>query len=145
MSNEISSNKTIVIGFILAGAYNILGMLTVSKLFTNELLSAHDPAVFSWLGQIAIVLWGLAYLSVASAYRHAPYLVAVFCAEKIVYTGAWILWLLESGQALPEIASISPLTASFFATYGAGDLAFAIFFGWVAVTTMKSGRKSGEK
>lgn len=142
MTNEISSNKTVVIGFILAGAYNILGMLTASKLFTNELLSAHDPAVFSWLGQIAIVLWGMAYLSVASAYRHVPFLVAVFCVEKLVYTGVWMLWLLERGQTLPEIASGSPLTASFFAAYGAGDFAFAVFFGWVAVTTLKGGRSA---
>lgn len=140
MTNEISSNRTIVAGFLLAGAFNILGMLTVSKLFTNELLSAHDPAVFSWLGQIAIVLWGLAYLSVARTYRHVPYLVAVFCVEKLVYTGVWIHWLLENGKALPDIASSSPLTARFFATYGAGDLAFAIFFGWVAATTMKAAR-----
>lgn len=144
MTNEISSNRTVVTGFLLAGAYNILGMLTVSRLFTNELLAAHDPAVFSWLGQIAIVLWGLAYLSVASSYRHVPYLVAVFCVEKLVYTGVWVFWLLESGQALPEIASASPLTAIFFATYGAGDLAFAIFFAWVAVTTMKGGRRAAE-
>lgn len=142
MTNEIASSRPVVIGFLLAGAYNILGMLTVSRFFTNELLYAHDPVVFSWLGQVAIVLWGLAYLSVATAWRHVPFLVAVFCVEKLVYTGVWMHWLLEHGQELPAMASSSPLTAIFFATYGAGDLAFAIFFGWVAVTTMKGGRSA---
>lgn len=140
MTTEVSPNRKITNVFLLAGAFNILGMLTVSKFFTNELLSAHDPAVFSWLGQIAILLWGLAYLSVANSYRHVPYLVFVFCIEKLIYTGVWVLWLFENGHTLPEIASISPLTASFFAGYGAGDLLFAIFFGWVAVTTMKGKR-----
>jgi len=139
MSNEIPSSRTVVSGFLLAGAYNVLGMLAFSKLFTNELLSANDPAVFSWLGQVAIVLWGLAYWSVARTYRYVPCLVLVFCIEKLVYTGTWMRWLLENGQALPDIASVSPLTAIFFAIYGAGDLVFGIFFGWVAIKTLRGG------
>ena len=54
------SDRAIQRGFVLAGAVNVVGMLVVSKLFTNPLLSETDPAVFSWLGQLPIVLWGLA-------------------------------------------------------------------------------------
>ena len=140
MSNESMPDRTITRGFILAGAVNVFGMLAISKLFTNSLLSSTDPAVFSWLGQVAIVLWGLAYWAVAKSYRHVPYLVIVFCIEKIVYTICWILWLLQKGHSLTSIASESMMTAIFFGMYGAGDLAFAIFFGWVAIKVLKGAR-----
>ena len=140
MSNESMPDRTITRGFILAGAVNVFGMLAISKLFTNSLLSSTDPAVFSWLGQVAIVLWGLAYWAVAKSYRHVPYLVMVFCIEKIVYTICWLLWLLQKGHSLTSIASESPMTAAFFGMYGAGDLAFGIFFGWVALNVLKRAR-----
>lgn len=140
MSNESMPDRTITRGFILAGAVNVFGMLAISKLFTNSLLSSTDPAVFSWLGQVAIVLWGLAYWAVAKSYRHVPYLVMVFCIEKIVYTICWLLWLLQKGHSLTSIASESMMTAIFFGMYGAGDLAFAIFFGWVAIKVLKGAR-----
>ena len=140
MSNESMPDRTITRGFILAGAVNVFGMLAISKLFTNSLLSSTDPAVFSWLGQVAIVLWGLAYWAVAKSYRHVPYLVMVFCIEKIVYTICWLLWLLQKGHSLTSIASESPMTAAFFGMYGAGDLAFGIFFGWVALNVLKGAR-----
>ena len=117
-------------------------MLIVSKLFTNPLLSATDPAVFSWLGQIAIVLWGLAYWAVARPYRHVPYLVLVFFIEKMVYAAIWLLWLLQKGHSLASVASESLLTAIFFGVYGAGDFAFGIFFGWVALKVLKGSRNA---
>ena len=140
MNPAAMSERKITGGFVLAGATNVFGMLVVSKLFTNSLLSATDPAVFSWLGQVAIVLWGLAYWAVAQAYRHVPYLVLVFCIEKMVYAVIWLLWLLQHGHSLTSIASESSMTAMFFAVYGAGDFAFGLFFGWVALRVLKSGR-----
>lgn len=119
-------------GFLLAGAYNVFGMLVFTKLFTNPVLSAVDPTVFSWLGQVAIVLWGLAYWSVAKNYRSVPLLVLVFAIEKLIYFIAWLDWMLEKGNTLPSIAAQSPLSALLFATYGAGDLAFGVFFAMVA-------------
>jgi len=119
-------------GFWLAGAYNVLGILTFSKLFTNPVLAAVDPVVFSWLGQVAIVLWGFAYWSVAKTYRSVPLLVLVFAIEKLVYAVTWLAWLLAKGNTLPAIAAESPLSAMFFAVYGAGDFAFFLFFAWVA-------------
>ena len=142
MNYAILSDRAITRGFILAGAVNVFGMLTISKLFTNSLLSATDPAVFSWLGQVAIVLWGFAYWAVAKQFRHVPYLVLVFCIEKMVYTVAWLLWVLRNGHSLTSIASESPMTALFFGAYGAGDFAFALFFGWVALKVLKTGSTS---
>lgn len=119
-------------GFWLAGAYNVFGMLVFSKLFTNPVLAAVDPGAFSWLGQVAIILWGLAYWSVAKAYQHVPLLVLVFAIEKLLYAAAWLNWLLAKGQTIPSIAADSLLSAMFFAVYGAGDFAFFVFFAYVA-------------
>ena len=140
MNYATLSDRAITRGFILAGAVNVFGMLVVSKLFTNSLLNATDPAVFSWLGQVAIVLWGLAYWAAARPFRHVPYLVVVFFIEKMVYTVCWLLWLVQKGHSLTSIASESLMTAIFFGMYGAGDLAFGLFFGWVALKVLKEPR-----
>jgi hypothetical protein len=117
--------------FWLAGAYNILGVLLFSKLFTNSLLSSLDPAVFSWLGLVAVMLWGLAYCSVAKAYPSVPYLLLVFVVEKAIYTTTWLRWLIRNGSTLPALFSESPLTATYYSIYGAGDFIFGLFFLWV--------------
>ena len=140
MNYAAMSDRAITRGFVLAGAVNVFGMLAVSKLFPNSLLNSTDPAVFSWLGQVAVVLWGLAYWAVAQQYRHVPYLVIVFFIEKMVYTATWLLWLLQKGHSLTSIASESQMTAIFFAVYGAGDFAFALFFGWVALKVLNARR-----
>ncbi len=140
MNNSARFGPAITRGFFLAGAVNVFGMLAVSKFFSNSLLSALEPAIFSWLGQLAIVLWGLAYWAVARCYRTVWALVLVFCVEKMVYAAAWLLWLLQHGESLAAVASQSLMTAVFFGVYGAGDFAFGLFFGWVALTSFKSSR-----
>ena len=47
MSPPEHSTTMIARGFWLASAYNVLGVLVFSKLFTNSLLSSLDPTVFS--------------------------------------------------------------------------------------------------
>lgn len=126
----------ITMGFLLAGAWNVLGMLSFSKFFTNRLLTSLDPAVFSWLGQIAVVLWGLAYLSVAKSYPYVPWLLVVFFLEKMIYGGRWLVWLFAHGKTLPKIAHESFPTAMFYAIYGAGDLVFGCLFGWLALRAL---------
>ena len=137
MSALTTSTSAFTRVFYIAGAVNVFGMLIISKLFTNPLLNAADPVVFSLLGQVAIVLWGLAYWSVAKMYHAVPYLVLVFFIEKMVYTFTWLYWLLQDGHSLASIAAESSMTAGFFATYGAGDFAFGLFFGWVALKTLR--------
>jgi hypothetical protein len=124
-------NPVITKGFFLAGAYNIFGVLLFSKLFTNSLLSSLDPAVFSWLGLVAVMLWGLAYCSVARSYQFVPNLLLVFVLEKMIYTATWLMWLLKNGSTLPALFSDSPLTATYYSIYGAGDFLFGLFFLWV--------------
>ena len=143
MNYAAPSDRAITGGFVLAGAFNVFGMLAVSRLFANPLLSASDPAVFSWLGQVAIVLWGLAYWAVARSYRYVPYLVLVFFIEKMVYATTWLLWLLDKDHSLASVASESLVTAIFFGVYGAGDFAFGLFFGWVALKVLRGGRSAG--
>lgn len=124
-------------GFWLAGAYNILGVLLFSKLFTNSLLSTLDPAVFSWLGLVAVMLWGLAYCSVARSYQAVPHLLLVFVLEKMIYTATWLMWLIRNGRTLPSLFSESPLTATYYSIYGAGDFIFGLFFLWVALKILR--------
>ncbi|MGH9197229.1 MAG: hypothetical protein ACRD1T_16010 [Acidimicrobiia bacterium] len=134
-------NSVVTKGFWLAGAYNIVGVLVFSKLFTNTLLSSLDPAVFSWLGLVAVILWGFAYCSVASSYQAVPYLLLVFFVEKMIYTATWLLWLARNGSTLPALFSESPLTATYYSIYGAGDFLFGLFFLWVVI----KGRQNREK
>lgn len=138
MADPVHPRPLVTKGFLLAGAYNVFGMLLFSQLFMNPLLASTDPAVFSWLGQVGIVLWGLAYWAVANTYHHVPKLVAVFAFEKLVYTLTWLRWLSEKAQTLPAIANESPLTAVFFSVYGAGDFVFCLFFAWTALQVGKA-------
>lgn len=141
MTDEIARTRSwATAGFVAAAAFNIVGMLFVSKGFTNPLLAETDPVVYSLMGQIAVVLWGFAYLAVARSYRAVPYLLLVFCAEKIVYFVAWLLWLSTKGHTLPQIEAVSPTTAGFFMTYGAGDGLFAIFFGVMFIKALRERR-----
>ena len=140
MSSNEHPKPLITKVFWLAGAFNVLGVLTFSKFFTNSRLAELDPVVCSWLGLVSIILWGLAYGSVAKTYYFVPQLLLVFFVEKMVYTATWAKWLAENGDTLPSLFSESPLTATFFAIYGAGDFAFGLFFLWVALKVQK--RKS---
>jgi hypothetical protein len=133
MSHYEHSDSIITKGFWSAGAFNIAAILVFSKFFTNSLLSSLDPIVFSWLGLVAIILWGFAYCSVANSYQSVPYLVLVFVIEKMVYTVAWLMWLANNGGTLPSLFAESPLTAVAFASYGAADFVFGLFFLWAAI------------
>ncbi len=124
-------------GFWFAGAFNVIGVLTFSKFFTNPLLSSLDPIVFSWLGLVSIMLWGFAYCSVAKSYQFVPYLLLVFFVEKMIYTMTWVKWLTKNGSTLPSLFSESPLTATLFSIYGAGDFVFGLFFLWVAIKSLQ--------
>ena len=131
MSSPSVLDRWVTRGFWIAGGFNVLGMLLFSELFTNTVMAAVDPAVFSRVGQIAVILWGLAYCSVASTYKHVPWLIAVFAVEKLVYSIVWVVWVGTRGHTLPSIASESLLTSVFYAVYGLGDILSCIFFAWV--------------
>lgn len=116
---------------------NIVGALVFSAGFTNHYLTELHPAVFSWLGWVSVMLWGAAYIAVARRYREVPAIVAVFAVEKLVYVGTWLLWLSDMPVSWRTLFDRSLLTGAFFAVYGLIDLAFGLFFTWVAVTTRR--------
>lgn len=117
--------------FILAGLVNIVGTLAFSAGFTNSYLTELYPEVFSWMGLIAIMLWGAAYIAVSKSYWRVPALVAVFAVEKFIYFGTWVAWLLDRPPSIGEIFETSLTTGAFYAAYGLIDLAFGVFFAWV--------------
>jgi hypothetical protein len=121
-----------VAGFWAAGAFNVLGVLAFSRAGTNTYLSELYPDVFSGFGLLCVVLWGLAYVAAGGKRLPAAELSAVFALEKAVYVGTWVVWLARHGGTLPAVWDRDPLTATFYAIYGAGDLAFGLFFAWAA-------------
>lgn len=125
--------SSINLGFKIAAAVNILGILVFSLGFTNEQLVALSPVVASRFGLICIMLWGFAYLAVANTYQYVPALIGVFAIEKLVYVVTWLIWMQEFSHDLPRIYVESPLTATFYAIYGPNDFLFCLFFAYVAI------------
>lgn len=117
-------------GFIAAAIVNIGGVLIFSRGLTNDYLGELYPEVFGLFGLIGIILWGLAYLSVARRHAAVPLLVLVFAIEKAVYTATWCIWLSNHNNDWSTIWHRDPLTAAFYAIYGPNDLFFCLFFTW---------------
>lgn len=122
----------IALGFRAAGLTNILGVLVFSLAFTNERLVSLSPVVFSKFGLLCIMLWGAAYLAVATRHGAVPLLVGVFAVEKLAYACTWVAWMGSHARELPTLLSDAPLTGVFYAIYGPLDFAFAVFFAGVA-------------
>lgn len=116
-------------GFVLAGLSNILGVLICSKMFTNQVMMDTQPAVMSYFGLLAIILWGLAYIAVCKSYRHVPWLIGVFVVEKLAYVITWCLFL--SNQSLTNVYDQDVLAGIFYSIYGLNDFAFMLFFAYV--------------
>jgi hypothetical protein len=122
-------NKTITYGFIAAAMMNIGGALTFSKFFTNSTIAEFDPVVMSNFGLLMVLVWGLAYLSVAKDFAKAKWLIAVFSIEKFIYGFVWIKWLLNNN--LSAVYAEDAMAGIFYTIYGANDLLFFFFFTFV--------------
>ncbi|MDP2310914.1 MAG: hypothetical protein Q8P18_33150 [Pseudomonadota bacterium] len=127
------NDSLVRIGFCAAAAFNIAGMLVFTRLFTNEVLFATDPGLFSQQGCILVIIWGLAYLAQAASWRAAPWISAVFAVEKVFFAGSWLLWMSREAHRLPEISAADPLAGAFYGLYGVGDGLFAGFFAWAFI------------
>src|SRR3970282_710078 len=88
-------NITITQGFIIAGLMN-LTVLIFSRFFTNPTIPEFDPVVMSNFGLLMIVLWGLAYMSIAKNFRDVKWLVGVFVVEKFIYGYVLINCILDN-------------------------------------------------
>jgi len=118
-------SKTITKGFIIAGLMN-MSVLVFSKFFSNPVISEFDSDVMSNFGLLMIVIWGLAYISVAKNYYNVKWLVAVFVVEKFIYGFVWIRWMLNN--SVLDVFAKDKLAGIFYATYGVNDWLFFIFF-----------------
>jgi hypothetical protein len=128
--------------FLAAGVAN-LNVLLFSWGFSNESLMAAFPEAFSRIGLFTIVLWGLAYMSVANRYADVPWLVAVFAVEKYFYAGTWLYWYQSRGDSLGSLFDQSMFTGIFYSVYGANDLAFGLVFTLAFFKAMRLKRPSG--
>ena len=117
--------RWINLGFVIAAAFNF-GIIVVSRGFAPH-LGAVD-SLFSPAGCALVVIWGLAYLSVARTIHLSPHIAAVFCLEKLLYGVAWVRGLMAYGETLHQ----QPFDiAVFYQTYGVADFGFAVFFALV--------------
>jgi hypothetical protein len=84
MNDMNTKEDTISKGFIIAGLMN-MSVLVFSKFFTNSVIPQSDPDVMSNFGLLMMLIWGLAYISVAKTYHNNKWLVVVFTIEKVIY------------------------------------------------------------
>ena len=120
------TEKIIRNGFIAAGLMNIVAVLTLSKFFTNEVIPETDPVVMSNFGLLMIVVWGFAYLAVATNYINVKWLVGTFVIEKLIYVIAWVKWI--TSNSVSEVYDKDLFAGFFFSVYGINDFIFFLFF-----------------
>lgn len=114
-----------------------MSVLVFSRFFTNSVIPESDPNVMSNFGLLMIVIWGLAYISVAKNYHHVKWLVGVFALEKIIYGIIWIKWMLANNVS--DIFSKDKMAGIFYSIYGVNDWVFSLFFLLVFIRLIKIG------
>ena len=127
-------NTIITKGFIIAGLMNS-SVLIFSRLFTNTTIAEFDPIVMSNFGLLMILIWGLAYMSVAKSYQQVKWLIGIFALEKLIYAGIWSNWILNNNLA--EVYAQDLMAGVFYSIYGINDWAFFAFFVLVFFQTCK--------
>jgi len=80
-------------------------------------------------GLLMILIWGLAYLSVAKDFAKAKWLIVVFSIEKFIYGFVWTKWLLNN--KLSAVYAEDAMAGIFYTIYGANDWLFFCFFTYV--------------
>ena len=121
-------DTTITKGFILAGLMNA-SVLISSRLFTNTTIPKFDPSVMSNFGLLMIVIWGLAYISVAKSFQQVKWLIGVFAVEKFIYGYVWTNWTLNNN--ISEVYEQDKMAGTFYSIYGINDWVFFVFFALV--------------
>ncbi len=116
------------IGFLLAGVANVGGILIFSKLFTNTAMTEASPMVMSSFGQLMIIVWGFAYISVMNSYESVPWLSLLFTIEKLIYVITWIIWFQNNDLTLLYTKDF--FAGMFYTVYGLNDFISMLFFGW---------------
>ncbi|MBK8517537.1 MAG: hypothetical protein IPL55_14995 [Saprospiraceae bacterium] len=128
-------SETIKKGFVIAGLMN-MSVLVFSRFFTNSVIPEYDPVVMSNFGLLMIVVWGLAYISVANNFHNVKWLAVVFAVEKFIYGFVWIQWMLNNNVS--DVFAKDKMAGMFYAVYGINDWLFFIFFLLVFMKLIKS-------
>lgn len=128
-------NKNLTKGFILAGMMNILGVLTFSRIFTNDVIPEFDTQAMSNFGQLMIVLWGFVFIAVSKSFQHLKWLIAVFTLEKLIYATHWTKWMTNNN--LSEVYEKDTMAGIFYTIYGINDWVFFFFFLFVFVRLVR--------
>ena len=121
-------------GFVIAGLMN-MSVLVFSRFFTNPVIPELDPVVMSNFGLLMIVIWGLAYISVAKNYQYVKWLVGVFAIEKLIYGYTWINWI--SNNSINEAYDKDLFAGIFYSIYGINDWIFFLFFSYVFISLLR--------
>mgnify|MGYP006182178623 FL=1 len=127
-------NETITKGFIISGLMN-MSVLIFSRFFTNPTIPEVDPNVMSNFGLLMILMWGLAYISVAKNYHKVKWLVGIFAVEKFIYALVWTNWILNNN--ISEVYEKDLMAGMFYSIYGINDWVFFVFFLFVFVRQSK--------
>jgi hypothetical protein len=130
-------NSTLSKGFILAGLANT-SVLFFSRLFTNTTIPEIDPNVMSNFGLLMILIWGLAYISVAKDFYKVKWLVAVFAIEKLIYGCVWLFWMLNN--SITAVYDKDVMAGMFYSVYGINDWLFFVFFSFVFFRLFKESK-----
>lgn len=128
------NNKLISKGFILAGIMNS-SVILFSRGFTNKTINTYDPDVMSNFGMLMILIWGLAYISVAYRFKNLKGLVAVFAIEKLIYGCVWLQWIMTNDVGKVYIED--KMAGIFYSIYGLNDWLFCVFFLYVFIRLLR--------
>jgi hypothetical protein len=121
-------------GFIIAGLMN-MSALIFSRFFTNATIPEFDSVVMSNFGLLMIVIWGLAYVSIAKNFHYVKWLVGVFAIEKFIYGYVWITWLINNN--IKDVYEKDLMAGMFYSMYGINDWIFFVFFAFVFIYLLK--------
>jgi len=113
-----------------------MSVLVFSRFFTNPVIPDFDPMVMSNFGLLMIVIWGLAYISVAKNYQNIKWLIGVFAIEKFIYGYIWINWM--SHNSIADVYDKDLFAGLFYSVYGINDWIFFFFFSFVFIRLMRS-------
>tara|TARA_R110000751_G_scaffold2470_1_gene12974 strand:- start:38246 stop:38644 length:399 start_codon:yes stop_codon:yes gene_type:complete len=128
------NNKLISKGFILAGVMNS-SVILFSRGFTNKTINAYNPDVMSNFGMLMILIWGLAYISIAYKFQNVKWLVFVFAIEKLIYGSVWLQWMTTNDVSI--IYDKDKMAGIFYSIYGLNDWLFCVFFLYVFIRLLK--------
>lgn len=128
------NNKLISKGFILAGIMNC-SVLLFSRGFTNKTINTYDPDVMSNFGMVMILIWGLAYISVAYKFQNVKWLVLIFAIEKLIYGCVWLQWMTTNDVS--KVYDEDKMSGIFYSIYGINDWLFCVFFLYVFIRLLR--------